>query len=139
MRGYPGARRASDDFPHSAPQPWLVGILSFHVILWLLVIAVRRNNTAQMVVLTATCALVYSSQYANSYAAVHWRALGFTQNYFDEQGVFVSFVFSAPLLVLAFCQVCDAGYGEVPWHASRPLLGCLRRCFTLCALRLSSS
>ena len=91
--------------PATNSQPWLIGIMSFHVILWALIIAVRHNNTAQMVLLTAICALVYSTQYVNGFAATHWRALGFTQNYFDPHGVFFSFVFSGPLLLLALFQV----------------------------------
>ena len=58
-----------------------------------------------MVALTLICAIVYGSQYFNAYAALNWRAIGFTQNYFDEHGVFLSFVFSGPLLLLALFQV----------------------------------
>ncbi len=79
--------------------------MAFHVILWLTVFLIRKNNTAQMVLLCLICALVYASQYFNAYAADHWEALGFTQDYFDINGVFLSFVFSMPLLGLAAFQL----------------------------------
>ena len=46
-------------------------------------------------------ALVYSAQWINAAGAAHWKEFA-DQNYFDERGVFISVVYSTPLLLAAF-------------------------------------
>jgi transmembrane protein 18 len=94
-------------------QPWLLGIALFHVTLWILALSLRKNNDAQMALLASTCAIVYSTQYFNSYATDHWQALGFTQNYFESSGLFLSVVVSAPLLLLAAFQLFSSLRGAI--------------------------
>ena len=43
-------------------------------------------------------ALVRSAEYINRYAARHWREFAL-QDYFDPRGVFISLMFSTPLLI----------------------------------------
>lgn len=45
--------------------------------------------------------IVHATEYANAYMVVHWQEYS-TQNYFDEKGLFMSSVVSAPILVTNF-------------------------------------
>ena len=42
--------------------------------------------------------LVYLSETSNKYAAQHWKVFS-SENYFDSNGLFISTVFSAPILM----------------------------------------
>jgi hypothetical protein len=55
-------------------------------------------------VLHVAASVVYNAQRLNSYLAQHWQAFA-RQPYFDEQGVFISAVVSAPLLLTMFMQL----------------------------------
>jgi hypothetical protein len=48
---------------------------------------------------------VFSVRYINEALRLRWQELGFTQNYFDKHGVFISFVFSLPLLLIGMVQM----------------------------------
>ena len=78
----------------------------FHLCVLAIAVATRKNNTVQGCMLLALCALVYAAQYINGYLRTEWRALGWTQAYFTENGAFITVVYSAPLLcVCAFLMV----------------------------------
>jgi hypothetical protein len=47
---------------------------------------------------------VYNAQRLNALLAQHWRSFA-RQPYFDEQGIFISAVVSAPLLLTMFVQL----------------------------------
>jgi hypothetical protein len=51
------------------------------------------------------CGSVYLAPHLNSLLAANWQLLGFSQNYFDSRGVFISAMYSAPLLFIAFLQM----------------------------------
>lgn len=53
--------------------------------------------------------IVYNAQRMNTYLREHWKAFA-RQPYFDEQGIFISAVVSAPLLVIMLVQLvrCQA-------------------------------
>lgn len=86
-------------------QPWIVGILTLHAVVLATVVLTRRIPNLQIALLLWICGMVFLAQYINPFGAQHWRALGFTQNYFDERGVFISAVYSAPLLLIAGGQM----------------------------------
>jgi hypothetical protein len=70
-----------------------------------LAVLTRRRPNAQLALFLALCGVVYAAQYLNAYARPRWRELGFTQNYFDSRGVFISFLFSLPLLAICLGQM----------------------------------
>ena len=81
-----------------------MGILAFHIVIALTVIATRRHHNLQIALFVAICATVYCAEYINTYCRNNWQSLA-TQNYFDTNGIFVSTVFSAPLLLLILFQM----------------------------------
>ena len=88
-------------------ERWLIGLGAFHFLVLLLVVALRHSQDAQMVMLVTILSLVYSAEWLNGLAGRHWQ--GFAgQNYFDKRGVFVSVMFSAPLLSAAFFVLLNA-------------------------------
>lgn len=54
------------------------------------------------------CGSVYLAPHLNSLLAANWQLLGFSQNYFDSRGVFISAMYSAPLLFIAFLQMVSS-------------------------------
>ena len=89
-------------------EPWVAGLLAFHVAYGALVVATRRHQNLQLAFFLFTCAAVYCAQPLNGYLHLHWRRLGFTQDYFDPRGVFISTLYSGPLLVIALAQLVRA-------------------------------
>lgn len=80
-------------------ERWLCGLLAFHatcLMLTLLTTAYHCSNSQIPIFLTFLL-LVYCSEYINTWAADHWRSFS-SQQYFDSSGLFVSLIFSAPLM-----------------------------------------
>jgi hypothetical protein len=94
--------------PLASPQPWIMCLLNLHVAVWIVAVATRTRPNFQIGLFLAICAAVYAAQFLNAYGARHWRALGLTQNYFDDRGVFISFLYSLPLLSAAGFQMVRA-------------------------------
>jgi hypothetical protein len=72
-------------------------------------VATRHNNTAQIVLFVVLMAAVYLAERLNSLAAAHWERFS-TQNYFDKQGVFVSTMWSMPLLLIGVVMLFQSLY-----------------------------
>ena len=89
-------------------DPGVMCMLGFHVVYAALCLALRNHPTVHIVLFLLTCGLSYSATYINIYLAAHWRDFGFSQNYFDRHGVFLSSLFCAPLLLIAFAQMVCA-------------------------------
>jgi transmembrane protein 18 len=51
--------------------------------------------------------LTYSAQWLNAFGAAHWKEFA-GQNYFDERGVFISVMYSTPMLLCAFFLLLNA-------------------------------
>ena len=86
-------------------EPWVAGLLCAHLLYACVLFLSRRNANLQLCLLFCTCGLVYAAQPLNGYLHAHWRQLGFTQDYFDPRGVFMSCLYSTPLLLMAFAQM----------------------------------
>ncbi|XP_031247172.1 transmembrane protein 18 [Pistacia vera] len=81
-------------------EPWLMGLMAFHVLLLIAVIFSRKNVNFQMCLFLMALAGVYFAEYLNRILDKNWRSFA-TQNYFDPHGVFLSVLWSGPLLVIA--------------------------------------
>jgi hypothetical protein len=84
--------------------------LLLYALLLCVAVAGRRHWWLQAVLFCSVCGAVAVAPWANAWLAARgrWRALGFTQNYFDERGIFVIVVHCTPLLAIAFVQLLMA-------------------------------
>ncbi|GLT44408.1 hypothetical protein SLA2020_183100 [Shorea laevis] len=81
-------------------EPWLMGLLVFHFVLLIVTILSRRNTNFQMCLFLLALAGVYLAERLNKILADNWKSFA-TQNYFDPSGLFLSVLWSGPLLVIA--------------------------------------
>jgi len=61
---------------------------------------------------------VYNAQRINSYLQEHWKAFA-RQPYFDDQGIFISAMVSAPLLLIMLVQLVSCNQHSCMSHAIR--------------------
>lgn len=85
-------------------EPWLMGLITFHIAALSLTLLTRDRGNVQAGLFVVALLLVYFSEALNELAAQHWRAFS-SQQYFDSQGMFISLVFSAPLLLNCIIMV----------------------------------
>lgn len=88
-------------------ESWLRMLGAFHIIVWTLAVGLRHYDNVQMVLLLTILAVVYGAESLNRYAGEHWQDFA-GQNYFDKRGVFISVVFSTPLLACAMFVLLNA-------------------------------
>ncbi|XP_004541826.1 transmembrane protein 18 isoform X2 [Maylandia zebra] len=81
-------------------EPWLIGLLVFHAVCLFLTLLTCKYYRAQICHFLLVVGLVYSAEYLNELAARNWRSFSNFQ-YFDSKGMFISLVFSIPLLLNA--------------------------------------
>jgi hypothetical protein len=78
-------------------EPWIIGLVSFHVVVTTLNVLTRKSATVQALLFFLMLILVFVSENLNAVAAEHWKLFSKHQ-YFDSDGMFISIVFSLPLL-----------------------------------------
>ncbi|XP_071388384.1 transmembrane protein 18 isoform X2 [Centroberyx affinis] len=78
-------------------EPWLIGLLVFHVVCFCLTLLTCRFYRVQVCQFLLMVGMVYSAEYLNELAAMNWRSFSNFQ-YFDSKGMFISLVYSIPLL-----------------------------------------
>jgi len=82
-------------------EPFIMGLVAFQIVMFGLAIAATRPNVGlapRLVLMSFIALIVRTSEYWNAYATQHWEKFA-TQNYFDNQGVFVALMVSSPLLM----------------------------------------
>ncbi|XP_055044413.1 transmembrane protein 18 [Misgurnus anguillicaudatus] len=79
-------------------ESWLMGLVAFHVICFAVTILCRKYYRLQICQFLLMVAMVYSAEYLNELAAMNWRSFSRFQ-YFDSKGMFISLVYSVPLLL----------------------------------------
>uniref|UniRef100_A0A8C8HCU1 Transmembrane protein 18 n=1 Tax=Oncorhynchus tshawytscha TaxID=74940 RepID=A0A8C8HCU1_ONCTS len=79
-------------------EPWLIGLLGFHAVCLLATLLTRRFYRVQICQFLVMVCMVYSAEYLNEVAAMNWRSFSKFQ-YFDSNGMFISLVYSIPLLL----------------------------------------
>ncbi|XP_077367340.1 transmembrane protein 18 [Festucalex cinctus] len=78
-------------------EPWLMAGVTFHIACLCLTVLTCKFYRAQICHFLIIIALVSSAEYLNELAAMNWRLFSDFQ-YFDSKGMFISLVFSIPLL-----------------------------------------
>ncbi|KAF3675125.1 putative psbP domain-containing protein 5, chloroplastic-like [Capsicum annuum] len=78
-------------------EPWLIGLLSFHAMFLLVSIVSRKNINFQMFLFLFALGGVYGAERLNRILAANWKSFA-RQNYFDSHGIFLSTLWSGPLL-----------------------------------------
>lgn len=81
-------------------EPWLLLLLSLHFVLLLTTILSRRHVNFQMCLFLLALTGVYLAERLNSFLGNHWNNFA-GQNYFDPHGLFLSVLWSGPLLLVS--------------------------------------
>lgn len=79
-------------------DPWLIGLCIFHVSVTLMAISTRNYGNFQAILFFCLILLVYFSESINKLASTNWKIFS-RQQYFDSRGLFISVVFSVPILL----------------------------------------
>lgn len=88
-------------------DPLLIGIVLFHIIITLTALLTRNYCNFQVVLFLVLLLLVYFSENINELAAQNWNLIS-RQQYFDSKGMFISLIFSVPILLN--CMVMMASW-----------------------------
>ncbi|KAL8459598.1 hypothetical protein ACS0TY_036914 [Phlomoides rotata] len=81
-------------------EPWLICLISFHVFLLLVTFMSRKNINFQMCLFLLALGGVYLAERLNRILSANWKSFA-EQNYFDTNGLFLSVLWSGPLLVIS--------------------------------------
>lgn len=79
-------------------EPWFSGLAIFHVTCAILTVLTRNLGVIQSAYFGFLMILVFCAEYINEWAASNWNMFA-RQQYFDSNGLFISIVFSVPLLI----------------------------------------
>ncbi|KAH8291093.1 hypothetical protein KR054_008475 [Drosophila jambulina] len=79
-------------------DPWLIGLVAVHVLTTTTALLSRNNTNFQIFLFLVLLLAVYFTESINEYAAKNWSSFS-KQQYFDSNGLFISTVFSIPILL----------------------------------------
>ncbi|XP_048353822.1 transmembrane protein 18 [Sphaerodactylus townsendi] len=85
-------------------EPWLIGLVFFHAACLCLTYHSFHHYRLQIGHFLLLMILVFCAEYINEVAAANWRLFSKHQ-YFDSRGMFISLMFSVPLLLNAIIIV----------------------------------
>ncbi|CAH0726485.1 unnamed protein product, partial [Brenthis ino] len=85
-------------------DPWLIALLSFHVLVTFTCLSTRNYSNFQICLFITLLLLVYFSESINEIAARNWNLFS-RQQYFDSKGLFISVVFCIPILLNCMIMV----------------------------------
>ncbi|KAG8178129.1 hypothetical protein JTE90_025243 [Oedothorax gibbosus] len=85
-------------------EPWLIGLLVFHILIMTLTVVTRHHGNFQGVFFFSLLLLVLCAKKLNELAASNWEYFA-GQQYFDSNGMFISLVFSSPILLNCLIMV----------------------------------
>lgn len=87
-------------------DPWLIGLIVFHILVTATTLMTRNHGNIQVLLFSVMLLLVYFSESINEIAASNWRMFS-RQQYFDSKGMFISIVFSVPILLNCMIMVAN--------------------------------
>ncbi|XP_071450548.1 transmembrane protein 18 isoform X2 [Hetaerina americana] len=83
-----------------------MGLIGFHIVITLMTLMTRDYGNFQVVLFFILLLLVYFSESINEIAARNWSLFS-RQQYFDSKGMFISLVFSVPILLNCMIMVAN--------------------------------
>ncbi|CAL4140774.1 unnamed protein product, partial [Meganyctiphanes norvegica] len=87
-------------------EGWLIGLVVFHILLTVFTLLTRNHHTFQAILFFLLLVTVRCSESINEYAAQHWKSFS-RQQYFDSNGLFISVMFSMPVLFNCMMMVMN--------------------------------
>ncbi|XP_020288130.1 transmembrane protein 18 [Pseudomyrmex gracilis] len=87
-------------------DPWLAVVLTFHIVVTMTALMTRNHANFQIILFLVLLLLVYFSETINEVAATNWMVFS-RQQYFDSKGLFISVVFSVPILMNCMIMVAS--------------------------------
>ncbi|XP_018802153.1 PREDICTED: transmembrane protein 18 [Bactrocera latifrons] len=79
-------------------DPWLIALVAVHVLTTVTTLMTRNNTNFQIFLFLILLSAAYCSEGINEFAAAKWKSFS-KQQYFDSNGLFISTVFSIPILL----------------------------------------
>lgn len=91
-------------------EPWIIGLFSWHFIMLVVIIATRRNSSMHSMLFFLLLGMIYMAEPINDVLADNWELFA-GQPYFDKHGLFLSCVFSAPVMINVMVVTAFSLYG----------------------------
>jgi transmembrane protein 18 len=93
-----------DAFRHAITwsETFILSIICFQILVFGVSCYACRSSTSmgfRITLMSLIAVVVRTTERLNDYGSQHWKSWGISQNYFDQGGIFVCIMISAPLLV----------------------------------------